>query len=107
MKLAQDVLEDIKVADQKGRVLLGSRYAGKRFAVREEPDGSALLTPVLIVPEKDQPLTYQRLAASFAALEGLRDDWDGHGSPAPAPPLLAYAREVVALLHAGAHWRGA
>ena len=106
MKLTQDAFEDIKVADQKGRVLLGSRYAGKRFAVHEESDGSALLTPVLIVPEKDQPLTSQGLAASFAGLEALRDDWDGHGSPAPTLPLLAYARETLALLHAGALARG-
>jgi hypothetical protein len=106
MKLTQDTLEDVKVADQKGRVTLGSKYAGKRFAVREEADGTAILTPVLIVPEKERPLTLRDLAETFASLETLEANWDGRGSPAPSPALVAYAREVVALLQAGALARG-
>ena len=43
---------------------------------------------------------------SFAGLEKLQDNWDEHGSPAPLPTILAYAREVMALLHAGALARG-
>ena len=89
MKLMDDARPEIKVADQKGRVTLGSKYAGKHFAVREEPDGTAILTPVLMVPEKERPLTSRRLAESFAALEALEDNWDGHGSPSPLPVLIA------------------
>jgi hypothetical protein len=106
MKLIQDSLDDLKVADQKGRITLGSKYAGKRFSVREEADGTAILTPVLIVPEREKPLTSRRLAESFAALEALKDNWDGRGSPAPSPALIAYAREVLALMQAGALARG-
>jgi len=106
MKLTQDTLDDVKVADQKGRITLGSKYAGKRFAVREEADGTAILTPVLIVPQKDQPLTSRHLTERFAALEALEDDWDGRGSPAPSPTLITSAREALALLQAGATARG-
>jgi hypothetical protein len=106
MKLLCDTPQNLKVADQKGRITLGSKYAGKHYAVREEADGSAVLTPVLVVLEKDAPLTARRLAESFHALESLKDNWDGRGSPAPSPALIASAREVVALLHAGALARG-
>ena len=106
MKLIQDAITGLKVADQKGRVLLGSRYAGKRFVIHEEADGTAILTPVLIVPEKDKPLTGRRLADQFAALETLPENWDGQNSPVPSATLIAYAREVVSLLHAGALARG-
>lgn len=106
MKLTRDTLEGLRTADQKGRITLGSKYAGKQFAVQEAEDGSAVLIPVLIVPENERPLTSNRLTETFAALETLQDDWDGYGSPAPAPSLLAEAREVLALLHAGALARG-
>jgi hypothetical protein len=106
MKLALDPLEGIKVADQKGRIALGSKYAGKRFAVREEADGTSTLIPILVVPEREQPLTSGLLAQSFLSLEKLSDNWDGNGSPAPSKDLLAEAREALALMHAGALARG-
>ncbi len=100
MKIGRAKLEMLKVADQKGRILLGSKYAGKHFAVREEADGTAVLIPVLIVPERDAPITSRRLNAIFAALEALRDNWDDNGSLAPLPECIAYAREAIALLQA-------
>lgn len=106
MKLQYDALTDLKVADDKGRILLGRRFAGKRFAVHEEPDGSALLIPVLVVPERDRPLTSRHLTDSFAEVEGLRDNWDGQGSVAPSAAVCGYAREVLAVLQAGALARG-
>lgn len=106
MKLTPQLPQEIKIADQKGRITLGSRYAGKRFAVHEEADGTAILTPVLIVPEKDNPLTSRRLAECFASLETLTDNWDGRGSPAPSAKLIAAAQETLALLQAGALARG-
>ena len=106
MKLTLDTIDGLKVADQKGRITLGSKYAGKHFAVREGEDGTATLIPVLIVPEREQPLTSERLHRPFASLETLQDNWDGHGSPAPSKALLAEAREALALLHAGAMARG-
>ena len=106
MKLTIDGLDAFKVADQKGRITLGSRYAGKSFAVREDQDGSATLIPILIIPERDRPLTSDRLAKSFSSLKGLQNNWDGHGSPAPTEALMAEARETLALLHAGSMARG-
>ena len=106
MRLALDSSDGLKVADQKGRIALGSRYAGKRFMVQEEEDGTATLIPVLVVPERDQPLTPGGLAATFHWLKTLQDNWDGNGSSAPAETLIAEAREAVALLHAGVIARG-
>ena len=106
MTLLHDTLQSFKVADRKGRITLGSKYAGKHYSIREEADGSAVLTPVLIVPEKDAPLTTRQLTESFRALESLKDNWDGRGSPAPSPALIASAKESVALLHAGVLVRG-
>lgn len=106
MKLGHDTLEDIRIADQKGRIVLGARFAGRRFAVEERPDGTAVLTPVVITPENQRPLTHYRLAESFAGVQGLKDNWDGRGSLAPSPETLAYAHEALALLQASALARG-
>ncbi len=75
-------------------------------AVGEGAEGTTLLTPVPIVPEKERPLTSRRLAERFASLEALEDNWDGRGSPAPSLALIASSREVLALLQAGAVARG-
>src|SRR5947207_1649038 len=106
MKSIADSFNDLRIADRKGRIALGSKYAGKRFTLREEPDGSTVLTPVQVVPESENPLTSRRLSLSFAGMESLENGWDGRDSPAPSAPLIAYAREVLALLHAGALARG-
>ncbi len=107
MRLTVDLLDDLRVADRKGRVTLGSKYAGRRFSMREEPDGTAILTPVVVVSESEQPFVSRRVVEDFAALEALRDNWDGRGSIAPAPALIGQAREVLAMLHAGVIARGA
>jgi len=106
MKWAMDHLAGLKVADQKGRITLGSRYAGKHFVVREETDGTSTLIPILVVPEREQPLTSRLLTEMFTALANLGENWDGNGSPAPSKALLAEAREALALMHAGALARG-
>ncbi len=98
--------EDVRTADNKGRIVLGARFAGRRFAVREQPDGSALLTPVVVTAETERPLTGRRLQEAFASLQGLSDDWDGRGSLAPSPAILDAAREALALLQSGALARG-
>ena len=43
--------EDIKSVGKSGQISLGKRYAGKTFRVRQTPDGSLLLTAVVMVPE--------------------------------------------------------
>lgn len=106
MKPTLDDRTTLKVADQKGRLALGSRYARKHIAVREEPDGTTVLTPVSLVPDKDLDLTAHRLTACLSALEALRNNWDGRRGVAPSSALVDHAREVVAMLHAGAMTRG-
>ena len=96
-----DSREDFRVVDQKGRIVLGSKYAGKRFAVREESDGSAVLIPVKIISAKEDLLTADFLNEQFASLTVLEDNWDGHGSLAPNSAQITAAREVFALLQAG------
>ena len=106
MKSAPPTRNDLKIADQKGRIALGSRHAGKRFSVREEEDGTTILTPVLVVPEKNYAPLLSMLDESFAALESLTGNWDGRGSPAPSPTLVRHAREMLALMQAGVISRG-
>lgn len=106
MKPAPDAFDDLRTADNKGRIALGARFAGRRFALREQPDGSALLTPVVVTAETERPLTGRRLQEAFAFLEGIQDDWDGRGSPAPTPETIAGAGEALALLQSGALARG-
>jgi hypothetical protein len=93
---------NVKIADQKGRITLGSKYAGKYFSVREDADGTAVLIPVEIVAQAGKPITSGLLAENFGWLESLEDDWDGHGSAAPSPEVIEYAREVFALIQASA-----
>ena len=101
MKLLENGLDELRVADRKGRITLGSKYAGKRFALHEEADGSTVLTPVLVVPDNEQSLTSRRLTEIFEPLRGLIDNWDGRNSIAPSTELIDHAREALALLHAG------
>jgi hypothetical protein len=91
-----------RVADSKGRIALGARYAGKRFALTEEPSGTAVLTPAVVVPEHESPVSAATLDRQLAAVESLFDDWDGHGSLAPDRETIAHARQVLALLQASA-----
>jgi hypothetical protein len=106
LKSAGDAFADVRTADNKGRITLGAHFAGRRFAVREQADGSALLTPVMITAETERPLTSRGLQKAFASLEGMINDWDGRGSLAPTPVMLAAAREALALLQSGALARG-
>ena len=106
MKAISAMQSELKIADQKGRITLGSRYAGRRFAVREDAKGTTVLTPVLVVPEKQSAPPVSPQEESFAALAALADNWDGRQSPAPAPALVHHAREVLALLQAGVVSRG-
>ncbi len=99
-------MTEFRVADQKGRIALGSRFSGKRFALIEEADETVRLVPILVIPEQDHPLTSRRLAATFDELALLTDNWDGRGSPAPSVEILASAREVLGVLHAVAMARG-
>ncbi len=48
----EDIKDSIK-ADEKGRVILGREFSGKHFRVSVSPNGQILLTPVVVIPERD------------------------------------------------------
>ena len=48
----EDIKESIK-ADEKGRVLLGRDFSGKHFRISVSANGEILLTPVVVIPERD------------------------------------------------------
>lgn len=104
MKTGFSAFADIKTADQKGRVVLGSRYAGKRFAFEEQENGTAVLVPVVVVSESEQSLTSRYLTDQFAALRENRGGSDD--SPSPVPERIDQAKETLALLQASALARG-
>ena len=97
MTITEQTLE-IKNVDSKGRISLGSSHAGKRYAVSEQPDGSTLLTPVIVMPETTAHVTQDRISALLAPIENLKTNWDGNGSLAPKPAMLQYAREFLGIL---------
>lgn len=97
MTITEQTLE-IKNVDSKGRLSLGSSHAGKRYAVSEQPDGSTLLTPVIVMLETTSHITQDRISALFAPIENLKTNWDGNGSLAPKPAMLQYARDFLGML---------
>lgn len=97
MTITEQNLE-IKNVDSKGRISLGSSHAGKRYAVSLQPDGSTLLTPVIVMPETTAHVTQDRIIALLAPIEDLQTNWDGNGSLAPKPAMLQYAREFLGIL---------
>ena len=99
MKTGFGAFADIKTVDQKGRVVLGSRYAGKRFALEEQENGTAVLIPVLVVSESEQSLTNRYLTDQFTALQNDQGRLD---SPIPTPKRIAEAKETLALFQASA-----
>ena len=48
----EDIKESIK-ADEKGRVMLGREFSGKHFRISVSANGEILLTPVVVIPERD------------------------------------------------------
>ncbi len=51
---------EIKVVGLSGQLSLGKRYAGKTFRLERRSDGSALLIPVVVVPEPEESLPNQK-----------------------------------------------
>src|SRR5207247_426169 len=51
-------------------ITLGSKYAGRRFAIREEADGTAILTPVLVVRESERALIPGAFRREFRHVAG-------------------------------------
>src|SRR5437879_11528082 len=48
----EEIKESIK-ADEKGRVVLGRDFSGKHFSISVSANGEILLTPVVVIPQRD------------------------------------------------------
>lgn len=48
----EEIKESIK-ADEKGRVILGRDFSGKNYRVSLSANGEILLTPLVVIPERD------------------------------------------------------
>ena len=79
----------LKAADSKGRLALGSQYAGKRFLIREE-SGRIIIEPAIVLPEREARL-YRNKAAWNSLERGLRQAQDHDFSDSP-PDLSADGR---------------
>ena len=44
---------DIKRPDSAGRITLGKEYSGKTFAIRHKPNGDIVLSPVVVLHERE------------------------------------------------------
>jgi hypothetical protein len=67
----EEIKESVK-ADEKGRVILGRDFSGKQFRVSTSADGDILLTPVVVIPERDMWL-YRNPEALEMFHRGLAD----------------------------------
>ncbi len=66
-----EIKESVK-ADDKGRVILGRDFSGKNYRVSVSATGEILLTPVVIMPERDMWL-YKNPHALALFQQGLAD----------------------------------
>jgi hypothetical protein len=64
-----------RTADRKGRITLGSEFAGKRFFVWEEA-GEIVLVPAAVIPEREAWL-YQNPEAIQSVQSGLEQARSG------------------------------
>ena len=67
----EEIKESVK-ADEKGRVALGRDFSGKNFRVSRSTSGEILLTPVVLIPERDMWL-YKNPKALAIFQQGLAE----------------------------------
>jgi hypothetical protein len=72
----------VKVVDSKGRLILGNRYNGKQFLIKEGTDGIIILTPSISVPVKEQWL-WSNVAAMDSLQKGLNEAENGQRAEDP------------------------
>ena len=70
-----------KVADSKGRIALGRKYANTMFIVTEE-SGRFIIEPGVVVPEREAWL-YENQSALESVRRGLQQAKDGRFSKTP------------------------
>ena len=67
----EEIKESIK-ADDKGRVILGREFSGKYFRMSKSANGDILLTPMVVMPERDMWL-YRNPSALAMFHQGLAE----------------------------------
>jgi hypothetical protein len=67
----EEIKESIK-ADEKGRVILGREFSGKHYRMSVSASGEILLTPVVMIPERDMWL-YKNPQALAMYHQGLAE----------------------------------
>jgi hypothetical protein len=82
----------VKTFDSKGRIALGSQFAGQTALVDVRPDGSIVIELARVIPEREAWL-YANSAALDRVRHGLREAQEGEFSKSP-PDLEADAALV-------------
>ncbi|MEX0703591.1 MAG: hypothetical protein WD069_15960 [Planctomycetales bacterium] len=82
-----------KTADTKGRIALGSRFAGKTFIIREV-EGKIMIEPAVVIPEREA-----WLYANKPTLKSLRRGLEqARAGDFAGPPDLEADEALVAKL---------
>jgi hypothetical protein len=81
-----------KVADGKGRIALGNKYAGRTFIV-QELDEKIILNPAVTIPASEAWL-YENKEALASVGRGLQEAQNGNFSR--TPPNLAADETLIA-----------
>jgi hypothetical protein len=71
-----------KVADSKGRVALGSDFAGRMLIIDDSDPARLILTPAVAIPEREAWL-YKNPEALAAVRQGLEEARAGKFAAAP------------------------
>ena len=87
----EEIKESIK-ADEKGRIILGRGFAGKQYRVSVSTNGEILLTPVVLIPERDMWL-YKNPQALAMFHQGLAEA--AAGKVTQAEDFSQYADDAI------------
>ena len=71
-----NVVSELKHVDHSGRMTLGRRDADKTYSIERKSDGTLILTPVAIIPEKELWI-WKNKEALAAVKEGLEQSAKG------------------------------
>ena len=87
----EEIKESVK-ADEKGRVILGRDFSGKHYRISVSAGGEILLTPVVVIPERDMWL-YKSPQALAMFHQGLAEA--AAGKITAGEDLSRYANDQI------------